>query len=120
MLAQVDKVDPSFFHQFTLVILGLLSGLASAAAIAGALFAKRRKIEPQPLQVEEAEKFVTASACGSSHAHLIKRLDQHDEIIRDLWTTFRAENASIRHEMTKGFQDMERALGRIEGKLDRN
>ena len=47
-----------------------------------------------------------------------KRLEAMEAQVENLWTTMRGENTAIRGEMTKCFKDIERALGRIEGKID--
>jgi hypothetical protein len=119
VFAQVNEVDASFLKQAVLLVIGLLGGAASVMAIAGYFRRNKRVIEPQPFEVKEAPEFVTAGVCLEHKEAIERRLGQHDRQIEELWTTMRAEDAAIRALMAKSLADIERSLGRIEGKLDR-
>jgi hypothetical protein len=119
ILAQIDKVQPAFLHQAVLLLCGILGGAASVAAIVGLILKRRRIIEPQPLEVKPAAEYVTKEFCADRHTETKKRLDEMSKQVDALWSTMRSENTAIRGEMTRAFQDIERALGRIEGKIDR-
>ena len=54
----------------------------------------------------------------SSHDELTKRVDKIENDIPKIWDKLNSENTKIRQEMNKQFNDVERALGRIEGKID--
>jgi hypothetical protein len=141
-LAQLDKVNPTFLHQFLLVILGLLGGAAAAVGIYAAL--RKRKIEPQPLEVTAATRFTTMEA----HGEVLRRLDGHDLDIRAIYeelkddrsknevhassrsanlhakieavrTELDAKMDRLRVEVSKGFQDTERNIGKLEGLIQK-
>jgi len=101
MIANISEVPAEFLKSFVLLVLGLLGGGAAVWSVFGR---KKQQIEPQPLQVSQPD--------------VQRRLDRHDEEITELWKTLRKENTNIRAEMARTFQDMERSLGRIEGKID--
>jgi hypothetical protein len=71
----------------------------------------RMKVEPQPGLATQAE-------CELRHADISRRLDGHDHEIESLWTTMRAEDKATREILDERFQAIQRALGRIEGKID--
>lgn len=88
-----------------------------------------------PVQTLSVDKFATRDFCEMQHKEVTRRLDGHDSDIRALYDEIKtdrdanevhasARSASIyekidevRSEMNAGFKDMERALGRLEGKV---
>lgn len=108
LFAQLDKVDPNFLHQSLILLLGALGG---ASAVVGILRGFRK-------QKEVTTEWASVKDCAVYHGNTNRRLDQHDEQIRELWDEMRKENQSIRDSMGKWFAETERALGRIEGKLN--
>jgi hypothetical protein len=109
-LAQIQDVPADFLKMFLMVVIGLITGIGGAVG----LLKKRRLIEPQPLEVREAQRLTTLE----KHIELERRVEAHDRQFQEIWSTLRSENTAIRAEMRQWFQDTERALGRIEGKLD--
>jgi hypothetical protein len=77
-----------------------------------------REIGPQPLTVKKADEFVTVQQCSLAHSGIVERLDGHDAQIQELWSAMREEDEETRKRMDESFQSIQRALGRIEGKLD--
>ena len=67
MMAQIQNVQPTFLHQATLLLIGVLSGGAAVATIIGVFLKRRNEIHPQPLEVKEAQKFVTREHCDQVH-----------------------------------------------------
>lgn len=117
-LGQLDKVDPTFLHQTVLLLLGALGGASAVVGILRGFGRQRREIGPQPLEVKAAMEWASAKECVTRHGEVSRRLSQHDDQIRELWNEMRKENQNIRDAMGKWFTDTERALGRIEGKLN--
>lgn len=106
---------------------------------------RKQSISPQPLKVEHAEKFVSQTECAIHREDIIRRLDEQDksraEISKKMTEaehTARVRSAGIyskmeemrkeltnntnelRSEMNRNFNDTERTLGRIEGKLNKD
>lgn len=115
MLLNIDGVPAEFVKNFLMLLLGLAGGAGAMWTVFGR---KRQTIEPQPLRVKKEAEFTTVEACGQRHAEVDRRLDHHDGEIMEIWKTLRKENTAIRQEMARTFQDVERSLGRIEGKID--
>jgi hypothetical protein len=118
ILAQIDKVSPSFLHQAALLFVAVLAGAASVAAILGTFMRKKRELYPQPLEVRGTTEYVTANMCSTQHGEIDRRLNDHTHQLETLWTTMREEDEKTRSELRRCFQDIERSLGRIEGKLN--
>lgn len=147
MLGQMDKVQPTFLHQAVLLAIGLIGGAAGVASIIGVFLKKKRQIEPQPLEVRAAAEFVTRDFCARQHEEwgrrqeeLGVRVERLREVMSEDKTSFEANasrrsagiyqkidevrkelteaNEETRKQMVRGFQDLERAIGRLEGKLD--
>jgi hypothetical protein len=125
LLAQgVDAVPASFIKNLMIVMLAALGG---AGVVVGMYAVFRKKgIEPQPLgveveggvQVEKRTQFVPKPTCKILHNEVDRRLAEHDKSIQSLWSTMREEDERTRAQLNKSFNDIERSLGRIEGKLD--
>lgn len=116
MLAQATNADIGTF----ISVLSVLAGLAFAGF--GIYFGfKRRtvKIDPTPLKVSQTPKRYNHELTEQRYNEVSGRLDGHDVKFQEIWKTMRAEDAAIRMETTRCFRDIERALGRIEGKIDR-
>ena len=102
-----------------------------------------------PVQTLSVDKFATRDFCEMRHVEVTRRLDGHDNEIANLRATAKEDRADnqihasqrsqtihkkiedvrteltgkidgLRHEMSSGFGDIERALGRIEGKQSRD
>ena len=114
ILADISTVEPTHVKDVVIILLSLLTG---AGVIVMIVRKPRVSVDPQPLDVRSVDKFATRDFCTMKHAEIKAALDRHENELDALWNTVRAENESIRHELRKGFQDMERSLGRIEGKL---
>lgn len=110
----------------------------------GNITGRKQEIAPQPFVVEHAEKPVSEAQCAIHREDIIRRLNQQDQERAEMRTkmddaekTARVRSAGIytkieevrkelstntdelRAEMNRNFQDTERTLGRIEGKLDK-
>lgn len=123
-LAQIPNVDPKNLQDFV-VLLSVLVGLVATAVggfimlrKAGNTAAEARVISPQPLQIESVAKLVTRDQCEALHMSLADHLARHEKSIESLWGTVRTEHTKIREEMNRAFKDIDRTLGRIEGKLE--
>lgn len=114
IIAQLQNVEAEFVKSFLLVVSGLLSG----AGVVFGMLRRKRTIDPQPFEVKAATQHPTVEMWQGKNAEVGRRLDGHDMEIESLWNTLRSENTAIRAEMNRWFADAERALGRIEGKLD--
>ena len=119
ILGQVDKVDPTFLHQAMLLFAGLLGGGLAATGIYSNMTRRAREIHPQPLQVQAVAASVTEEKFEAANHEISRRLDTQDKQITELWNLVRNEHVAIRAEMSHGFQSIDRALGRIEGKLEK-
>lgn len=109
---------------------------------------KGREITPQPLEVRAAAEFMRKQECDVHRNDIIRRLDEQDRDRSELRKIIHDDRAAnehaartrsagiyqainkvrddlteriteVRDEMAKAAQDTERALGRIEGKLDK-
>jgi len=145
MLAQMQTVEPGFLHQFLLVVLGLLGGAAAVVGMYAAL--RKKKIEPQPFEVAEAQRYSTVESCHAAHSEVARRLDGHDTDIRAIYAELKGDRAQneihasqrasalyakiedVRKDLdarlsgmsdrvNRGFADQERAIGNVEGMLD--
>jgi hypothetical protein len=56
---------------------------------------------------------------GERHSEVDRRLGEHDRQIADLWVTMRNEIQRIESSNSAQYKEIERSLGRIEGKLDK-
>ena len=102
-----------------------MGAIALFASIAGniAMVASLRKrqdthhIDPLPLEVRGVSGAVTEANCSERHDDIRRRLDEHTNQIDRIWHTMRDEDEKTRIMIAKGLTEIERALGRIEGKL---
>jgi hypothetical protein len=126
------SVNPITLKDVIIIGLAILGG----AGMVKNLFGKNTTaITPDPLRIEKLDKFATRDFCEQRHSEVARRLDGHDGDIRALYAEIKTDrdaneihaserSASIyekidevRAEMNSGFKDMERAIGRIEGKV---
>jgi hypothetical protein len=113
LLADISSVDANHLKDFVIIAIGV--GIF-AIQIIGAI----RNRGAQKREVSFSEEFVTKQVCATAHADYARRIDAAEKQLVALWDTLRSENESIRDELRRGFQDMERALGRIEGQLNKD
>lgn len=118
----LNNVSGNFIKDFFSVAGWLL---AVGTAIWG--FTRKTRIEQPlaatiegPVDTRKVVPLATVHDLNLLRADHDRRLTDHDRQIGELWKTMRDENESIRDEVRKGFQDMERSLGRIEGKLSKS
>lgn len=78
----------------------------------------RSEISPQPLSVKIADEFVAKGSCKTTHADLSRRLDGHDEEIKGLWETLRAEDNETRKSLAAAVRDFDQTVNRIDGTLE--
>lgn len=143
ILAQLDKVDPGFLKQFMLLVIGALGAAGTVIAIQAARN-KKRDVSldpplPNPLLVSKATEWATEALCAARHAESreaiaeVRKAQEADRLreeqvqrsrsagIYSKLEEFRKElsqqNAETRKEMQRGFQDIERSIGRLEGKV---
>jgi hypothetical protein len=99
------------------VILTIGVIVAIGANLASLIRKPTTAITPDPLRIEKLDKFATRDFCEMKHGETKATLGRHDLEISELWRVIRSENENIRDEVRKGFQSMERSLGRIEGTI---
>ena len=124
MLAQqtLDTLPAGFWKDFSGGIFVLLGAVGILIGIA----AYFRKPEPTKLtddpaiKVEKTSKRFNHDLFESRHGEVTRRLDVHDIQIKDLWDTMRHEDQATRVDVASKFEAISRALGRIEGKLERD
>ena len=144
-LAQIAAPSGSDFMTFLacVALIAFLAnlGLSIAAKVRGTR--SQTNITNEPLMVQESVRPVNERDCLSRHdqsTHQIKLLSSHIEDLRRLRTQdakdsllfretifgaiedVRREGTSnhqrTQESMSKGFQDLERAIGRVEGKIN--
>lgn len=76
-----------------------------------------RTNKSQKRDVTFTDQWVTHAACQESHNAIQHRLSRMESGVTDIWSVMRKEDDATRAEVRKCFQDIERALGRIEGQL---
>ena len=73
-----------------------------------------------PVAEEMYKRFIPRNEANQTIARLDERLSEAFEVIADHRNHGDTEISVVRNTMAKAFGDLERAIGRIEGKLDRN
>lgn len=140
----LDNVNAATLKDFVIIILAI--GGFAMAAFTTFRPQKPTVITPDPLRIEKLDKFATRDFCEMKHLEVNRRLDTHDEQLAQLRIEAKAElqqnqeHASARsaaiyrkvdevreeltakmdglnEQMTTGFKDVERAVGRIEGQI---
>ena len=71
----------------------------------------------QKRDITITDQWVTHAACSASHLEIQRRLASTESHVTQIWETMRKEDEATRAEVRRCFQDIERALGRIEGQL---
>ncbi|HOC56645.1 MAG TPA: hypothetical protein PKI20_13565 [Verrucomicrobiota bacterium] len=145
MFAQLNDVPPDFLKWLALAVIALIGGAAGIASIYSSI--RRHRVEPQPLLVKGADEHVSKEFCAHLHSETVRRVDEHSRQIELIWehivkqkeeteAAARARSAKIYEKIeevrtelsrdskrqlemvSKGFQDLERAIGHLEGKLN--
>jgi t-SNARE complex subunit (syntaxin) len=137
----LDNVPATTLKDVIIIIMGL----GGFVMVAIQFFRKPANV-PQPLQIEKLDKFATRDFCEMKHLEISRRLDGHDADVRALYDEIKRDRQAnqvhasersanihakidavreeltdkidtLRGDVTSGFQDVERAIGRIEGKI---
>jgi hypothetical protein len=100
--------------------LGVLSALALNVISLARGGRQKREVEPgeKAIEVRPAVEYMTVHACQTAHGDISRRMEQHEKQVAELWVTMRKEDEETRRELARYAQATERAVGRIEGKLD--
>jgi hypothetical protein len=83
----------------------------------------KREILPQPLDVNVSGKIeprgrrFSIEACDSRHQSIDRRLDGHDEAIKDIWFTLREEDSKTRVTLENAIRDFDKSINRLDGTL---
>lgn len=144
MFAQINDVPPDFLKYLALAVVAVIGAAAGIASIYNSI--RRNRIEPQPLMIKGADEYVNRDTCSHLHAETIRRIEEHSRQIELIWehiikqkeeteAAARARSAKIYEKIeevrtelsrdskrtleivSKGFQDLERAIGHLEGKI---
>jgi len=120
--AQLDAVPASYVKWFFVVLFVLI---VMAGVIIGIIKALQKPDELRikdhpPIEVSKAPKRFNHDLFVSQHVEVVRRLDVHDGEITKIWNTMRDEDKEIRLQMAEKFNSISLALGRIEGKLEKN
>lgn len=118
--AQVTAVPDHVLKYAVIIALSALGAVGVAVGIWSAFQRKSVSIEPQPVVVKKQAAEYNPEFCLTKHSEITRRLDAHDSEIEQIWNTFRAEDAAIRRDMQKSFEQIMRSLGRIEGRLGKS
>lgn len=96
-----------------------------------------KKVGPQPFVIEKAMEYATRDQLDKGVQTVQRRVDENAEQISKLWGALREDKAAaeanasrrsagiyskideVDKRMSKGFQDVERAIGRLEGVLSK-
>ena len=119
--AQLDSVPATYLKWFMVVLCVLIVMVGVVVGIIKALQKPEpnRIVDEPPIKVEKSPKRFNHDLFVSQHQDVTRRLDGHDKEFEELWRTLRAEDAETRRQMAESFLSIQRALGRIEGKLDK-
>lgn len=115
-MLQISDVPAEFIKSALVLVVGLAGGAGAVLTVAGKYRKQVRTIE-QPLEVRPSPNLLSVEGHAQTHQEVDRRLEGHDMQIDSLWKTMRREDEHTRAETRKCLQDIERALGRIEGKL---
>jgi hypothetical protein len=103
--------------QATLIGWSVLS-LGTLAALASSIVSLYRGGQVQRREVTLSPEVMSKEQCHVNHLDIDRRISHLESGTRELWNTMRTEDAKTREALNQYAQDTERALGRIEGKLD--
>lgn len=112
MLAQIQSANPLVLRDVLTILFAFVAAGAGVVAMLNSKKTQRR-------EVTFGEAFVTKEHCGTITTDTVNRIDRLEKSVETMWTTMRAEDESTRAEMRRSWQSIERALGRIEGQLER-
>jgi len=118
--AALNSVPDSYAKWFFVCLFVVLSVAAMIIGIVKTLQPPKphRLNDDPPIEVRKAPKRYNHDLFVSQHDDVNRRLNGHDKEIEQLWSTLRAEDAETRRQMAESFLSIQRALGRIEGKLE--
>ena len=111
-LGQIGQVEPIHLRDFLVISIALLSAVASFIAIVSSRTKQKR-------EVSFSEQLVTKEFCSQASHETNRRLAALEDGVPPIWEAIKKDSDAIRSEMRKGFADLERALGRIEGRFMR-
>lgn len=106
--------------QLKWILVTIFGLLIVAGIIVSIIVAFRKKtftVEPQPVEVRKSPKRYNHEQTEHRFGDVTRRLDGHDAELESLWKTMREEDADIREKNGERFEEIMRALGRIEGEL---
>jgi hypothetical protein len=118
--AQLDAVPASYVKWFFVILFVLICMAGVIVGIIKALQQPEKQTlnDDPPIEVRKAAKRFNHDLFVSQHAEVTHRLNEHDKEFDKVWDTLRKEDADIRRQMEESFFSIQRALGRIEGKLE--
>jgi hypothetical protein len=71
----------------------------------------------QRREITFGEEFVPKAQCQQIHIATSEAIKRHEAEIGSIWNTFRSADVDLGKQLNRMAQDLERAIGRIEGKL---
>jgi len=92
MFAQIDKVDPSYLHQFMLVVVVLVSMAVNVVTLVRGGRIQRR-------EVSFTEGMVTKDQCGLKHVGIEQRVATVEKDIHELRTWQAEQMEKLRREI---------------------
>lgn len=113
MIAQIQNVTPGFLHQAALLAFGLLAGAAAVVGMYAAL--RKRKIEPQPLEVSAAAVHPTEKEFAARQAAVEQRLEALEAGIQDVQRVQREQIGNVHRRIDDMLTVVSRLGGVIEG-----
>ena len=120
MFAQISPVPSEFLKDLLLSA----AGVAALGYYVKQIFwgdkPTTTKIEPDPVRIEKVYPSATLREVHEKFDEHGRRLDRCDLEITSIWNTMREEDKGIRKDLADKFENISRALGRIEGKLNRD
>lgn len=119
--AQLDAVPDHFVKWFFVILFALI---LIVAAIVGIIAAFRtpmpqRLNDDPPIEVRKSPKRYNHDAHEIRFNKIEKDVAANTDEIEKLWDTMRDEDKQIRADVANKFEVISRALGRIEGALDK-
>jgi len=117
----IDNIPSDFWKNFCLGLIALLS----VAGIIVGIWATLRKSEPQrlnddpPIEIRKSPKRYNHDAVEQRFVRVEGQLTGHGLQLTELWEEMRSEDAKLQDDVNEKFQAIQRALGRIEGKLEK-
>lgn len=118
LIAQAATAGPTPTETGNAVLIFVAVGVPMISLIFGALSLWLSSRRQPPLAEELYKKFVPRAEAAETVSRIDGRMSEAFSEIGNLRNHTDAEIGAIRANMTKAYGDFERALGRIEGKLD--